>query len=288
MPGGRVRRPHPDRISSLTLPESTRRQLLEGARAAVAAASALVRERTLAGFATWQKADRSFVTEVDLAVERQLREELSRQFPGHDILGEELERIDRGSDFQWIIDPIDGTLSFTRGIPLFGIIVGLFHLGKPLLGVIDHPALGVTYSAARGLGAWRNDRRLVLHDLAPELAIEDEPIAMGDRHQFMRSGLEAVFDRLVTGHPRVRTYADCFGHTLAVQGSVGAMVDFGLQLWDMSATQVLIEEAGGIFRSVERADGPGGGRYHHMVCGKPRVVAWAIEQIAAAGMSFTG
>jgi fructose-1,6-bisphosphatase/inositol monophosphatase family enzyme len=272
----------------LTLPETTRQDLLAGARAAVAAASALVRERSLAGFATWQKADRSFVTEVDLAVERLLRDDLSRRFLGHDILGEELDRLDRGSDFQWIIDPIDGTLSFTRGIPLYGIIVGLFHEGKPLLGVIDHPALGITYSAARGLGTWRNERRIVLQDLAPELAVEDEPIAMGDRHQFMRSGLEAVFDRLVTSHPRVRTYADCFGHTLAVQGSVGAMVDFGLKIWDLSATQVLVEEAGGEFRSIERADGPEGGRYHHMVCGKPRVVAWALEQIAAAGVSFSG
>lgn len=272
----------------MTLPQALRQQLLDGARAAVAAASALVRERTLAGFTTWQKADRSFVTEVDLAVEQLLREQIGRMFPGHDILGEELEAIDQGSDFRWIIDPIDGTLSFTRGIPLYGVIVGLFHEGKPLLGVIDHPALGLTYSAARGLGAWRNERRIELNDLAPGVAVEDEPLAMGDRHQFSRSGLEAVFDRLVTGHPRVRTYADCFGHTLAVQGSVGAMVDFGLKIWDISATQVLIEEAGGEFRSIERAEGPEGGRCYHMVCGKPRVVAWAIDQIAAAGCSWEG
>jgi histidinol-phosphatase len=271
----------------LTLPDETRQHLLDGARAAVAAASALIRERMLAGFATWQKADRSFVTEVDLAVERLLRDDLGRRFPGHDILGEELERLDQGSDFQWIIDPIDGTLSFTRGIPLFGVIVGLFHEGQPLLGVIDHPALGLTYSGARGLGAWRNDRRLALHDLPAGVAIEDEPVAMGDRHQFMRSGLERVFDRLVTSHPRVRTYADCFGHTLAVQGSVGAMVDFGLKIWDICATQVLVEEAGGVFREIERGDGPDGGLYHHMVCGKPRVVDWAIAQITAAGMDFS-
>jgi len=110
---------------------------------------------------------------------------------------------------------------------------------------------------------------------------------MGDRHQFMRSGLERVFDRLVTSHPRVRTYADCFGHTLAVQGSVGAMVDFGLKIWDICATQVLVEEAGGVFRAIERGDGPDGGLYYHMVCGKPRVVDWAIAQITAAGMDFS-
>lgn len=267
----------------MSLTVSQREELLAGARSAVAAASALVHRQMLAGFATWKKTDQSFVTEVDLAVEQLLREELTRRYPGHDILGEELDRVDTGSEFQWIIDPIDGTLSFTRGIPLFGIILGLYYRGLPLLGLIDHPALGLTYSAGRGLGAWRNDRLLRLEDLPADAPVADEPIAAGDRAQFTRSGLESIFDRLVTGHPRVRTYADCFGHTLAAQGSVGAMVDFGLRIWDISATQVLVEEAGGVFHAVERAEGSDGARVYHMVCGKPRVVAWVLEQIAATG-----
>lgn len=268
----------------MSLTVTQRQDLLDGARSAVAAASALVRQRMTAGFSTWKKADQSFVTEVDLAVERQLRDDLASRFPGHDILGEELDRLEQGSEFQWIIDPIDGTLSFARGIPLFGIILGLYYRGQPLLGLIDHPALGLTYSGGRGLGAWRNDRRLQLQDLAADTPVADEPIAAGDRAQFSRSGLDPIFDRLVTGHPRVRTYADCFGHTLAIQGSVGAMVDFGLRIWDISATQVMVEEAGGVFYAIERQDGSDGARYYHMVCGKPRVVEWVLEQIAATGL----
>ncbi len=267
---------------SLTI--SQRQELLEGARAAISAASTLVRQRMTAGFETWKKADQSFVTEVDLAVERQLRDDLARRYPAHNILGEEMDQLDQGSEFQWIIDPIDGTLSFARHIPLFGIILGLFHRGQPLLGLIDHPALGKSYSAGRGLGAFCNDRRLLIEDLAPDVPVSDEPIAAGDRLQFTRSGLDPVFDRLATGHPRVRTYADCFGHTLAAQGSVGAMVDFGLRLWDISATQVLIEEAGGIFRAVERREGPDRHAIYHMVCGKPRVVTWVLDQIAETGL----
>lgn len=133
----------------MSLPDSERQRLLEGARGAIAAASSLVRERMAAGFETWKKADQSFVTEVDLAVEQRLREELTSRFPAHNILGEELAQLDQGSEFQWIIDPIDGTLSFTRNIPLFGTILGLFHRGQPLIGLIDHPALGLTYSADR-------------------------------------------------------------------------------------------------------------------------------------------
>lgn len=279
-----LNRSPPTRIIPLSLSVAQREELLAGARAAMASASALVRQRRAAGFETWKKADQSFVTEVDLAVERQLRDDLASRFPSHNILGEEMDQLDRGSEFQWIIDPIDGTLSFARDIPLFGIILGLYYRGEPLLGLIDHPALGQSYSAGRGLGAFCNERRLKIEDLAPGTPVTNELIAAGDRLQFSRSGLEPVFDRLATGHPRLRTYADCFGHTLCAQGSVGAMVDFGLRLWDISATRVLIEEAGGMFRAVERREGPEGYTVYHMVCGKPRVVAWVLEQIAATGL----
>jgi fructose-1,6-bisphosphatase/inositol monophosphatase family enzyme len=250
----------------------------------MASASALVRQHVAAGFEIWKKPDQSFVTEVDLAVERQLRHDLAQRYPAHNILGEEMDHLDRGSEFQWIIDPIDGTLSFARNIPLFGIILGLYYRGEPLLGLIDHPALGLTYSAGRGLGAFRNEQRLRVQDVAPGTPITDELIAAGDRLQFSRTGLESIFDRLATGHPRLRTYADCFGHTLTAQGSVGAMVDFGLRLWDISATRVLIEEAGGVFRAVERRAGEDNHTVYHMVCGKPRVVGWVLDQIAATGL----
>ena len=268
----------------MSLPQSERQALLDGARAAINAASTLVRERMAAGFESWKKPDKSFVTEVDLAVEARLREDLSSRFPGHNILGEEMDRLDRGSDFQWIIDPIDGTLSFTRSIPLYGIILGLYHRGEPLLGLIDHPSLGQSYSAARGLGAWCNGRRLAINDLPADVPVSEDLIATGDRAQFVRAGLLPVFERLMAGHPRVRTYSDCFGHTLAAQGSVGAMVDFGLRLWDISASRVLIEEAGGAFHAVERRDGSDDFASYHMVAGKPRVVAWVLEHVAATGL----
>ena len=272
----------------MSLPLSERQVLLDGARAAISSASALVRERMAAGFASWKKPDKSFVTEVDLAVEASLCADLSCRFPAHNILGEELAGLDLGSEFQWIIDPIDGTLSFTRSIPLYGIILGLYHRGEPLLGLIDHPSLGQSYSAGRGLGAWCNDRRIALSDLPADTPVSEELIATGDRAQFVRAGLLPVFDRLMAGHPRVRTYSDCFGHTLAAQGSVGAMVDFGLRLWDISASRVLIEEAGGAFHAVERRDGSDEFVSYHMVAGKPRVVAWVLEQIAATGLLASG
>ncbi len=260
------------------IPEQQRRRFLTEALEIVGAARRITLARMAGGFARWKKADQSFVTDADLEVERLFRSELARRFPEHGIVGEEFEPVNPEADFQWIVDPIDGTLSFTRGIPLFGTIVGLHHRGTPIVGIIDHPALGRCYSAAAGLGAFRDGERIRLHDLAPDERVEDEPIASGDRHQFLRSDRGEAFDALMRGHPRVRTYADCFGHTLAAEGAVGAMVDFGLRIWDLAATQVLIEEAGGRYVCAQTLERPGEGTLYGIICGKPRVVEWLLPR----------
>ena len=118
-----------------------------------------------AGFRKRLKADASYVTNADLAVERTLRALIGRRFPAHGIVGEEFPPVNAGAAFQWILDPIDGTLSFTHGIPYFGTIIALHHDGIPIVGVIDHPALGLCYSAGLGLGAWCNGRRLHVRDV---------------------------------------------------------------------------------------------------------------------------
>ncbi len=229
----------------------------------------LVLDRVRDGFAHRRKADESFVTDVDLAVEDRVRERLAREFPAHAIRGE--ERADRAgaSDYEWIVDPIDGTLSLRHGVPLYGTILALRHRGRSIVGMIDLPALGRLYHATRGLGAFRDSTRL---RLAPPESVDDEIVAVGDRRQFVGVGKLAVFERLLAGHPVVRTYSDCFGHALAIEGSVGAMVDFGLRAWDVAATELLVTEAGGTFVEVERRSGPDGGDVHDVLFGKPAVV----------------
>lgn len=222
------------------------------------------------GFRARLKADASFVTDVDLAVERALRRAIARTFPRHGILGEEFPATRRDAPFQWILDPIDGTTSLTHGIPFYGTIIALHHEGTPLVGVIDLPALGRRYSAGLGLGAWCDGRRLRVRDV-PARAIAKEVVSAGDRDRFVQCRAGAAFDRLMREHPTVRGYVDCIAHCFAAEGLVGAVVDYGVKHWDIAATQLLIEEAGGryVLGYQSRDQDPA---VYGIICGKPAMV----------------
>ena len=235
-----------------------------------------------AGASHWLKADGSFVTEIDLAVEDLVRSRLHDSFPSHGIFGEERPPTLPDAAFRWVIDPIDGTKSLRHRIPLFGTLLALQHEGRSVLGLIDLPMLSRTFAAGLGLGAYCNGRRLHLADVPDVEAIAQEVIAIGERRQFVACGKAGVFDGLVRAHESVRTYCDCFGHALAVGGAVGAMVDYNLHLWDVAASEVLIREAGGVYRRMNEdaaADRPGG-RYD-VIFGKPAVVDWVCRTLEA-------
>jgi fructose-1,6-bisphosphatase/inositol monophosphatase family enzyme len=228
--------------------------------------------RIAAGFRTRLKPDASFVTDVDLAVERALRRAIARAFPAHGVLGEELPPTQPRADFQWILDPIDGTTSLKNGIPLYGTIIALHQRGRPLVGVIDLPGVDRCYSAAVGLGAWRDGRRLRLRDAA-RAELPREIVSVGDRARFVQCRAGARFDRLVRQHGQVRGYIDCIAHAFAAEGLIGAAVDYGVKVWDIAATQVLVEEAGGRYVCAYRSRGANP-RLYGILCGKPTVVRW--------------
>lgn len=230
--------------------------------------------RMARGYRTKYKPDRSPVTDADIEAEKALRDGIRKRFPDHGIVGEEIAPVNEGSDYRWFIDPIDGTINFTKGIPLFGTILALHYKGEPLLGVIDHPALGKCYSAARGLGASVNGKSLSIQDGSDP--IDREILAVGDRAAFARIGADGAFDALMRKHPLVRSYTDCFGHTLAFEGALGAMADFGIRVWDIAATQVIIEEAGGKYCQVRKVKKPGQGTFFGIIFGKPKVVDWVL------------
>lgn len=210
------------------------------------------------------------MTDVDLAVERALRRAITRAFPDHGILGEEFPPARPEAPFQWILDPIDGTTSLTHDIPFYGTIIALHHSGTPLVGVIDLPALERRYSAGVGLGAWCDGRRVRIRDV-PARAIDKEVVSAGDRDRFVQCRAGAGFDRLMRQHPTVRGYVDCIAHVFAAEGRVGAVVDYGVKLWDIAATQVLIEEAGGRYVLAYRSRTKSPAVYG-IICGKPAVV----------------
>ena len=191
------------------------------------------------------KGDGSPVTLADREAESVIRTRLAgAPYGALDVLGEEEGLSGTGTRWRWTVDPIDGTRSFVRGIPLCGSMIGLEDTtdGRALLGVIHLPMLGVTYAGGPGLGATRNG---VPVRLPESVALEDAIVAAGDVAAFREAGREDDFRRLTELHGYVRGYTDCFGHGLVIEGALGAMLDPALNPWDIRPTQALVEAAGG-------------------------------------------
>jgi fructose-1,6-bisphosphatase/inositol monophosphatase family enzyme len=233
------------------------------------------------GFSVETKGDRSLVTDIDRAVERRWRERIDQWFPGHGAIGEEYSRTRPESAFQWIMDPIDGTEEFVHGIPTFGTMLALHHRGRPLVGVIDHPALDIRVHAAVGLGTHRNGRRVWLDDVPAAGRPLDVRLVLSARVNFTRHVDEGyLFDRLTRAYPNHRIYRAAYAHTAAVSGAADAMVDMHNHVWDLAPSQVLAEEAGGRYTTVRElptAEGP----ILSAVFGRPRVVERLVALIRA-------
>ncbi len=188
------------------------------------------------------------VTVADKKTEEFMRAELLAAFPGFGILGEEFGEESVQNEFVWTIDPIDGTRSFIRGIPLWGTLLGLLHNGEPILGVMVLPALKETYSAARGLGTYCNGHQL---HVSPHSEMKTANIALGDAYAFEETGTEKIFQLLTKKAELARGYTDCFGHALVMRGSLDAMVDPLVSIWDVAPLATLVEESGGEYFSFE-------------------------------------
>jgi histidinol-phosphatase len=233
------------------------------------------------GFQVETKLDRSLVTDIDRGVEGRWRELLERWFPDHGLLGEEYPPTRPTSPFQWIMDPIDGTEEFVHGIPTYGTMLALHHDGRPLVGVIDHPALDLRVNAGLGLGTYRNGRRIRLDDPPASQRPEDVRLVLSARVNFSRHVDEGpLFERLTRRYPNHRIYRAAYAHTAAVTGAADAMVDMHNHVWDLGPSQVLAEEAGG--RYVVVRDFPStDGRILSAVFGRPAVVDQLVTLFAA-------
>jgi histidinol phosphatase-like enzyme (inositol monophosphatase family) len=189
------------------------------------------------------KADGSPVTEADRAAERAIRRVLHEGDPTAAILGEEFgAEGDAASGAAWVIDPIDGTIGFSRGLPLFSTLIARLEDGVPVLGLIDLPGVGERTIGWKGGGVTRNGvsvRCSQRGDLADAL------VAHGDVFCFDLCGERAAFERMAREIRMLRGYTDAFGHAHVIAGGIDAMVDLHLNPWDAAATQILVPEAGG-------------------------------------------
>jgi histidinol phosphatase-like enzyme (inositol monophosphatase family) len=208
------------------------------------------------------KADGSFVTVADRQAERLARERLSASFPADGIVGEEHGESPGRNDCRWWLDPIDGTHSFVRGVPLYGTMLGLEVGDDTVLGVVYFPALAELCYAAKGMGAWWLPRlpRFADHPAFPSSPRSARVSGTGrlDRARFnttsamtwAAAGLRDAYDRLLERVASDRTWGDCYGHMLVATGRADVMVDPVLNDWDCAALKPIIEEAGGRFTDL--------------------------------------
>ncbi|WP_419931686.1 inositol monophosphatase family protein [Candidatus Poriferisodalis sp.] len=191
---------------------------------------------------TWKR-DGTEVTEADRAAERLVRDRIGRQFPDDAIFGEEEGGSIRPDGRTWIVDPIDGTRGFVRGVPLYATLVALVDPYGPLVGVIDLPVLGHTLAAGRGTGCWLGDHRCSVSD-HPDLS--GALVNTSDYNTFEQSQFEA----LRSGGAMMRTWGDAYGYFLVATGQAEAMIDPVCETWDLAPMPVIMAESGGRFTDV--------------------------------------
>jgi histidinol-phosphatase len=203
------------------------------------------------------KPDLTEVTDADRAVEASIRESIERNRPGDSIYGEEFGTIG-DSPRQWIVDPIDGTSNFVRGVPVWTTLIALAVEGVPVLGVASAPALGRRWWGAEGLGAHTRDldgseRSIRVSGVA---ALSDASASLSGLDRFERAGrLENYLD-LARSVWRTRDYSDAWPYMMVAEGIVDVAGEFGLQPYDMAALFPIVQEAGGTLTAMDGEPGP--------------------------------
>lgn len=207
------------------------------------------------------KPDLTPVTDADRAVEVALREALARDRPDDDVLGEEFGGSATFSGRQWVIDPIDGTKNFVRGVPVWATLIALLDDGVPRVGAISAPALSRRWWAGDGLGAFAAvggaaPRRLSVSAVAE---LSSASLSFAGLTQWAHLGLRQRFLDLTGAVWRTRSYGDFWAHCLLAEGALDIVVEPSLSLWDMAALDILVREAGGTFTDLSGTAGPHGG-----------------------------
>ncbi len=226
------------------------------------------------------KADQSPVTVADKEAETAMRALIEDAFPDHGIIGEELEDKNPEAEFVWALDPIDGTQSFVTGKPLFGTLIALMQGGRPVLGVMDMPALGERWIGAQGLATTFNGDEVKVRackDMGEAWLYATSP------HMFEDSDFPA-FERLRKATRRTVYGAECQAYGLLASGWVDIVCEGTMELYDCATMVPIVEGAGGVITDWKGQalglDGSRGGDGTVLACGDAQIHAQALELLA--------
>jgi myo-inositol-1(or 4)-monophosphatase len=219
------------------------------------------------------KADDSPVTAADRAAEEFIRGEIEKHYPTHAILGEEFGASESVSirksaiesaaqsasvresvkeSVRWIIDPIDGTKSFLRGVPLYGVLIGLEIDGQIKVGAAYYPGTDEMLCAAEGLGAWWNGRRAHVSEIT---SMDRAFVCYTNERNMSKQGRGEAWKRINTAAYASRGWSDAYGYLCVATGRAEAMLDPIMNIWDCGPFPVIFKEAGGYFGSWDGREG---------------------------------
>jgi histidinol-phosphatase len=227
-------------------PSSELRAALEAARAA----ADVIRGFYQRNVKIEVKADKTPVTEADVRSEEVIRDLLTRRFPSFGFYGEETGKSDMNAESVWLVDPIDGTKSFVRECPFFSTQIALMRGGRFVLGVSCAPAYDELAWAERGAGAWMDGRRIQVGKVS---TLDAAIVSTGNLKSLAASKAWPRFGELIGGINRLRGYGDFVHYHLLARGALDVVIESDVNILDIAALTVIVEEAGGRFTDLAGA-----------------------------------
>jgi len=194
------------------------------------------------------KADKTPVTIADKGTEELARKFWAKETPGFGVIGEEFGIESPDAEYQWVIDPIDGTKSFIHGVPLFGTLIGLWHKNVPIASVIRLPAMKSAVWAVNGGGAFLDGREVRASKVSQ---LSDALVLSGTVNTMEDKGFGEGFTKLRRSARLHRGWGDCYGYYLVAAGRAEIMVDPVVSMWDIAPFPLLMKEAGGKFSTID-------------------------------------
>ncbi|GGV12776.1 histidinol-phosphatase [Actinomadura cremea] len=230
------------------------------------------------------KPDLTPVSDADRGVEEQLRATLGRSRPRDAVLGEEYGRTGGGNRC-WIIDPIDATKNFVRGVPVWATLIALMENDEVVVGVVSAPALNRRWWAARGGGAWagRSLNRATPISVSSVGELSDASLSFSSLSGWEEQGRLDRFLELTREVWRTRAFGDFWSHMMVAEGAVDVSTEPEVSLWDLAALQVIVEEAGGMFTDLTGVPGPDGGS---VVCTNGKLHADVLRTLGGGQLSL--
>ena len=220
---------------------------LQTALDAVHAAQEIILQYYHGEFAVELKPDQSPVTIADVQTEQTIKNIILDRFPNHGFFGEETGKVNAGAEFNWLIDPIDGTKSFVRGYPMFSTQIALMQGDELILGVSNAPGFNELAYAEKGKGAFLNNKPI---NVSGYTAINQAALSLGNIASLAASSQWANLGQIITQVQRIRGYGDFLHYHLLASGKIDAIIESDVNILDIAALSVIVREAGGIFTDL--------------------------------------